>query len=87
MNNVDLKLEVNLGALANDIIENPVFIETFTDLELELTQQWQNEMSPQSRETIWHQYQALQMIGERLKSRVAAGKMASKQLEAGKKST
>lgn len=71
--------EIQRGEEADRIIHAPIFIEAMEKIKSEITDQWgaSSAKDTQSREWLWHHYQAALRFEDLLKNVMNTGKMAS----------
>lgn len=78
---MSLDNELERGRLADEILANPVYTESFTMIEQELTRKWRESRDPQEREQL---HQLLRMLDKSrtvLEATMRSGQVASKELE------
>lgn len=78
----DFLPDIERAAKARALMEDPLMVEAFSQLEKELIESWQRETDWKQREEIWHQQKALQQVHTYLMTRLQQkGMLAQRKLQ------
>jgi hypothetical protein len=69
------------GDLANQVLENPIFQQVFSDIETELVGEWKSSKSVAERESLHLDLRTLGKIKQRLVTTLETGKLARREVE------
>lgn len=73
--------ELERARLAREVLENPVFRETFERMEKEILAAWQVEKDEKSREWLWSMNRAAKRVESVLTEAMNSGKFREKQIQ------
>jgi hypothetical protein len=73
--------ELERGRLAQEVLENRVYVESMAQIETEITERWQVESDPKAREWLWTLTQAHKRLQAVLRDTMLTGQLRSKQIE------
>jgi len=78
-----LEQRLYLGDRAKEVIENEVFVETFTQIQNEVIEQWTNSPArdAEGRERLWTYLQMLKRLQAQLQQTMESGQLARIDLE------
>lgn len=81
MSEQDLNQRIYDADLARQILENPVFIAAWSDLENEVIDQWKSSNSADARERSHQQLMTLYAVKSQIQQTLETGKLAKVELE------
>ena len=81
MTEQELNQRVYDADLARQILENPVFIAAWNDLENEVIEQWKSSNSADARESKHRQLMTLQAVKRQVTQTLETGKLARAEIE------
>lgn len=73
--------ELERGRLATEVLENPVYMDAFGQIEQEVLRKWQSEEDQSEREWLWTLMQASKRFQALLVDTMQTGKLRSRQIE------
>jgi len=75
--------EFDKGNKADILLKNPIFIETFENLETQFLDAWKNSLlkDAEERERLYYLFQSLQALKAGIKNVSANGRLAKSQLD------
>lgn len=73
--------DADRGRMAQAVLDNPVYAESYTSVEKELTQKWLESRDAQEREHLHRLAMALKLARSVLEATMRSGKVAAKELE------
>jgi hypothetical protein len=78
---VSLETELDRGRLADEVLRNPVYADSFALLEQEITRAWRASRDSREREQLHQLLMMLDKSKTLLESAMRSGKVAAKELE------
>lgn len=73
--------DVVRGRLAEDVLANEVYADSYSLIEQEIYRKWQDSRNPDDREQLHRLLMALRLVESSLKATMRSGKLAAAELE------
>ena len=78
---MSLQREAERGQLADDVLNNPVYVEAYGAIEQEIYKRWREAGKPEDREHLHLLMKALSALRVTLESTMRSGKVAQRELQ------